>query len=203
MLSQRCVARCRSSRLNCVCAFASTASGFTPAKQLAVRIASIYLYLSSSAVCLFVIHDVFYELVYTTPFIATAMTTPDSNYDASASDFTWPNAKALWVMVIIGAGLIFLRIIYKFCMKMHQRRVQRDGEHEFADLVQGSTRIELEGDAIRLQRPSRAVTRRSSEVSALPRYERFDEGELCDEDARIEKRGRYSYVLGERWPGKR
>jgi len=153
--------------------------------------------------CPFVIHDVFWELVYTTPFIATAMTTPDSNYDASASDFTWPNAKALWVMVIIGAGLIFLRIIYKFCMKMHQRRVQRDGEHEFADLVQGSTRIELEGDAIRLQRPSRAVTRRSSEVSALPRYERFDEGELCDEDARIEKRGRYSYVLGERWPGKR
>ncbi|KAI4663113.1 uncharacterized protein J4E79_004427 [Alternaria viburni] len=76
------------------------------------------------------------------------MTTPDSNYDASASDFTWPNAKALWVMVIIAAGLIVLRIIYKVCMKMHQRRVQRDNEHEFADLVQGSTRVRLEDEAV-------------------------------------------------------
>ena len=140
--------------------------------------------------------------MYTTFFIATAMSTPDSNYDASASDFTWPNAKALWVMVIIAAGLIVLRIIYKICMKRHERRAQRADEHEFADLVQGSTRVGLGDGAIRLQRPSRAVTRRISEVSALPRYEQFDEGELCDEDARIEKRGRYSYVLGERWPGK-
>ncbi|KAH6868605.1 hypothetical protein BKA58DRAFT_318221 [Alternaria rosae] len=131
------------------------------------------------------------------------MTTPDSNYDASASDFTWPNAKALWLMIIIGAGLIVLCIIYKVCIKVHQRRVQRASEHEFADLIQGSTRVELEGGAIRSQSPSRAVTRRSSEVSALPRYERFDEEEVCDKDARIEKRGRYSYVLGEQWPGKR
>ena len=69
------------------------------------------------------LYDVFQSFVYTTSFIATAMTTPDSNYDASASDFTWPNAKALWVMVIIGAGLIVLRIIYKVCMKMSFKNI--------------------------------------------------------------------------------
>lgn len=177
--------------------------GFSPARQLAVRNTSNHLKYYTTLISSSIFHGVFLGFKYPIFFIATAMTTPDSNYDASSPDFTWPNAKALWVMIIIGAGLIVLCIIYKVCMKVHQRRVQRAGPHEFADLILRSTRVGLEGGAIRLQRPSRAVTRRSSEVSVLPRYERFDEGEVCDKDARIEKRGRYSYVLGERWPGKR
>jgi hypothetical protein len=127
---------------------------------------------------------------------------PDSNYDASIGDFSWANAKPLWVIVILVASLFFLHIIYKISMKIHQRRVQRAEQHELAGLVPESTTCGQEGGATRLQRPSRALLtrRRSSEVSALPRYERFDEGEPCDEDAEVEKRGKYTYVLAEGWP---
>jgi hypothetical protein len=140
----------------------------------------------------------------TTFYAPATMTTPDGNYDASPGDFTWSNAKVLWTLLIIGASVILLRILYKICLKVRERRGHGNDEHELAGFIHGSTRQGLEGGGIRLQRPSRALTtRRSSEVSALPRYERFDEGEPCSEDAELEKRGRYSYVLGERWPGKR
>jgi hypothetical protein len=129
---------------------------------------------------------------------------PESNYDASIGDFSWANAKALWVIVILIAGVFILHAIYKISMKIHQRRVQRAEQHEFTGLVSESTAGRQEGDAASLQRPSRVLlTRRSSEVSVLPRYERFNEGEPCDEDAKVEKRGKYTYVLAERWPERR
>lgn len=58
------------------------------------------------------------------------------------------------------------------------------------------------GEECSVSRPSRAVTvtRRvsgGSEVSVLPLYERFDEGGVCEVDVRVEKRGRYVYVVRE------
>lgn len=61
-----------------------------------------------------------------------------------------------------------------------------------------------------VQRPLRVMARRcsggsnsSSEVSILPRYEQFSEGEVCGQDVHVEKRGRYTYVSEQRWPGQR
>lgn len=103
-------------------------------------------------------------------------------------------------MIIIGASLILLRIIYKIIQRALSRRYQRDQEYELVELFQESTRVELECGGVTVQRPPRALTRRSSEVSALPRYG-VDQGELCDEYVEVEKMGKYSYVVNGHWPG--
>lgn len=106
----------------------------------------------------------------------------------------------LWVIVIIIASFILLRIIYKIIGRILRRQYERDQEHELVELVQAASRRELEINTAGIQRPSRALTRRNSEVSALPRYG-SDQGELCDEYVEVAKRGKYSYVVADHWPG--
>jgi hypothetical protein len=128
------------------------------------------------------------------------MTSESTTYSVSAGDFSWENAKVLWVIVIIIASLILLRIIYKIIGKILRRQYERDQEHGLVELVQATSRAELENNRAEIQRPSRVLTRRSSEISALPRYG-SDQGELCDEYVEVAKRGKYSYVVADHWPG--
>ena len=128
------------------------------------------------------------------------MTSESTTYSVSAGGFSWENAKVLWVIVIIIASLILLRIIYKIIGKILRRQYERDQEHGLVELVQATSRAELENNRAEIQRPSRVLTRRSSEISALPRYG-SDQGELCDEYVEVAKRGKYSYVVADHWHG--
>ena len=128
-----------------------------------------------------------------------AMTSESSSYSASAKDFSWAKASALWVIVIIIASLILLRIIYNVIGGILKRQHERNREHELVELVQQRTRLQLSGNDAGIQRPAQALTRRSSEVSVLPRYG-TEQGGLCDQSVEVKKKGRYSYVVAYHWP---
>jgi hypothetical protein len=126
----------------------------------------------------------------------------------TGSDFSWHNAQTFWIIIIIAFSILILHILYKLTKSIRQRRRARIAEiqqltvqrsHLFEeDVVVAETARRVRG----LQVPSRALTRRSSDVSALPRYEKFSEDPRCDEYVEVEKRGKYTYVV-QPWGGRR
>lgn len=140
-----------------------------------------------------------YQSSYSVYYPFEAMTSESSSYSASAKDFSWAKASALWVIVIIIASLILLRIIYNIIGRILKRQYKRNREHELVELVQQRTRLQLSGNDAGIQRPAQALTRRSSEVSVLPRYG-TEQGGLCDQYVEVKKKGKYSYVVAYHWP---
>jgi hypothetical protein len=117
-----------------------------------------------------------------------------------ALDFSWNNTKTFWIVMIVAGVVLLLHLLYKIDQNAHYKRQIRRAESFQLGRRMSSGQ---ERQECGLQRPLRAVTRRkssSSNVSVLPRYERFNEDEVCGQDVQIEKRGRYTYALGERWP---
>jgi hypothetical protein len=113
------------------------------------------------------------------------------------SDFSWHNAKTFWIIMIITAVILLLHILYKLTKTIH-----RDRHTQILELEEREPHIEEEIDH-GLQRPRRAMMRRntrSSEVSALPRYEEFNEDVKCWEDMEVERRGKYTYAVTRSWP---
>ena len=125
----------------------------------------------------------------------------------SSSDLSWPNEKPLWITLILALTLLGLHIIYKLTRCTQRRRhststIRPQPQHD--DFVTSTqtpvdafTRFEeVDAGDGEVTRPLRTVMRHESDVSVLPRYERFDEGVMCGEGAELEKRGRYMYMLG-------
>ncbi|KAJ6199130.1 hypothetical protein J3E72DRAFT_188300 [Bipolaris maydis] len=138
------------------------------------------------------------------PYPNTSTTTTSSN-----PEFSWPHSKPFWIILIIASCILLLHILYKLHQTLQSRKRLRgpqniglDGpmQTEHGTDMQAGLSV---GEERSVQRPARAVTvmtRRvsgGSEVSVLPLYERFDEGGVCGVDTRVEKRGRYVYVVGE------
>jgi hypothetical protein len=114
----------------------------------------------------------------------------------NGSDFTWHNAKAFWIIMIIAAAILLLHTMYKLTIN-----IRRNNEPQALELEDREHIGEEINHGIR--RPRRAMVRRntrSSDVSALPRYEEFNEDVKCGEDMQVEKRGRYSYAVSGSWP---
>ncbi|EOA87722.1 uncharacterized protein SETTUDRAFT_39191 [Exserohilum turcica Et28A] len=143
----------------------------------------------------------------------------DSGNARGPADFSWETAKTFWIILIIAAIISLLHVVYKIDKsrryKMHAPDVRlvsvATGRAAAAAAVTANVEPvesvagdEEEEEQDGLQRPGRAVvrmTRSSSDVSNLPRYERFDEGAACGEHVKVERRVRYTYVLGQAWPG--
>ncbi|EUC36445.1 hypothetical protein COCCADRAFT_88129 [Bipolaris zeicola 26-R-13] len=122
----------------------------------------------------------------------------------STPEFSWPHSKPFWIILITASCILLLRILYKLYQTLKYRRrlrgLQNIGLEGRVQTEQG-TDMQAGGE-YSVQRPARAVTvmRRmsgGSEVSVLPLYERFEEGGICGGDVRVEKRGKYVYVVGE------
>jgi hypothetical protein len=129
----------------------------------------------------------------------TSESDTDSPSD-EAREWSWEKAEFLYVFIILVASLVLINITYKIVGTILGRRHGRNQEHGLVELAQTALRGELEVTRADIQRPLRALTRSSSEVSVLPRYG-LDQGELCDRHVEVEKRGKYSYVVAHYWPG--
>jgi hypothetical protein len=128
-------------------------------------------------------------------------TSPPTN-----SDFSWHNAHTFWIIITVAFSLLVLHILYKVTKTIRQQRRAQITEvhqltvqssHIFDEVVAAETARRVRG----LQVPLRAMTRRSSDVSALPRYEKVGEDAKCEEGLEVEKRGRYTYVV-QQLPGR-
>ncbi|KAA8612359.1 hypothetical protein PtrV1_12928 [Pyrenophora tritici-repentis] len=129
-----------------------------------------------------------------------------------SEDYSWQKAKPLWILVIVIGTLLALYILYKITRCILRRwenthaRVSTAGPLG-GDAVDSSTTTPRWDDARarerhsdgEITRPATAVTRQNSSNSILPRYEKFDEDGKCREEVKVEKRGRYTYALGERF----
>ena len=142
-------------------------------------------------------------------FLPSSMQSEQQESDPdNGPDFSWRSTKIFWIVIIVAGVVLMLHLLYKTGKRERYKRPIRTTP----GLRFGTRPTEATGDRqpeCGLQRPWRAMTRRcsvrssSSEMSVLPRYEPFAEGEVRAQDVQVEKRGRYTYVLGEAWPGHR
>ena len=156
----------------------------------------------------FISSQVEYEKVMFPP---SSMQSEQQNSDfQDEPDFSWTSAKSFWIVMIVASVVVLLHILYK-AGKRHRYKRQIRTAPSFS--LRSGRLIRISQDRRQdcaVQRPLRVMTRRcsggsnsSSKVSILPRYEQFAEGEACGQHVQIEKRGRYTYVLGQQWPGQR